>query len=201
MVRNTTLAYNVVVDAMWLYLLQTVNTDMDKLVFEHNTLIHGPDNTVIPQQGAAGFGNFYDTDRFIPAKSCQAAADCGSTYAICMGGSCAYQTKAQPGQITVRNNLFVVLAGATAATMKLPPGPDDVINNIYSPKAPSGVTASAGKVIVVTDPGLTNTFRLAPTSPAVDQGGKDSVKPWPDFDGNTVPCGSAPDVGALEYCP
>jgi hypothetical protein len=201
-IRNTTLAYNVVVDAMWLYLLQTVNTDMDHLVFEHNTLVHSPANGDIPQRGAAGFGNFYDTDKFNPAVSCSTVSDCNAgPTAICLGGSCAYQTKAQPGQILVRNNLFVVLQGATAATMKLPPGPDDVVDNIFSPKAPSGVTASAGKVTVVTDPGLVDTFRLAPNSPAIDKGAKDSVKPWIDFDGNTVPCGSAPDVGAIEYCP
>jgi hypothetical protein len=207
--RNTTLAYNVVIDAMWLYLLQTVNTDMDNLVFEHNTLIHSPANTDIPQGGAPGFGNFYDTDRWIatggmtPApKSCSASADCATTNAVCLGGSCVYQTKAQPGQIIVRNNLFVVLQGATAATMKLPPGADDVLNNIFSPKAPSGVTASAGHVTIVTDPGLVNnTYKTGASSPAVDEGGNDSVKPWPDFDGNTVPCGSAPDVGASEYCP
>jgi len=207
-VRNTTLAYNVVIDAMWLYLLQTVNTDMDGLVFEHNTLVHGPANTDIPQRGAPGFGNFYDTDMWVAAagmtpapKTCSTAADCGNSFAVCVGGSCAYQTKAQPGQITVRNNLFVVLSGATAATMKLPPGPDDVINNIFSPKAPSGVTAAAGKVVVVSDPGLVDTFRLAPTSPAVDKASTTTVKPWPDFDGKTVPCGSAPDIGAIEYCP
>ncbi len=200
--RNSVLAYNVVVDAMWLYLLQTANTDMQDLVFEHNTLIHGPANTDIPQKGAPGFGNFYDTDVFIPSKSCSAASDCSaSKYAICLNGSCYYQAKAQPGQITVRNNLFVVLEGATAATMKLPPGPDDVVNNIFSPKAPQGMTASAGKVTVVSDPGLVNTFRLAPSSPAIDKGGSESVKPWTDFDGKTVPCGTSADVGAIEYCP
>ena len=135
-------------------------------------------------------------------KSCSASADCGNANAVCLGGSCAYQTKAQPGQITVRNNLFVVLAGATAATMKLPPGTDDVIGNIFSPKAPSGVTASAGHVTIVTDPGLVNnTYKLGADSPAIDQASKDSVKPWPDFDGNPVPCGSGADVGAFEYCP
>jgi len=207
-IRNTTLAYNVAVDAMWLYLLQTVNTDMDHLTFEHNTLIHGPHNTDIPQQGAAGFGNFYDTDMWVTAggmtpapKTCSTASDCGNAIAVCVGGQCAYQKKAEPGQILVRNNLFVVLAGATSATMKLPPGPDDVINNIFSTKAPQGVTASAGKVIVVSDPGLVDTYHLSATSPAIDKGAKESVKPWVDYDGHTVPCGSAPDVGAVEYCP
>jgi hypothetical protein len=207
-VRNTTLAYNVVVDAMWLYLLQTVNTDMDNLVFEHNTLVHSPANTDIPQQGAPGFGNFYDTDRWQggpttpDAKSCGTVDDCdGRPSAICLNGQCYYQTKAQPGQITVRNNFFVVLEGATAATMKLPPGPDDVINNIYSPVAPQGIQAAEGKVMVVADPGLVDIFKLAPTSPAIDTGAVESVKLWPDYDGNTVPCGSAPDVGAVEYCP
>jgi hypothetical protein len=206
--RNTTLAYNVVVDAMWLYLLQTANTDMDHLTFEHNTLVHGPKNTDIPQQGAAGFGNFYDTDMWVSAggmtpapKTCSAAADCGNSFAVCIGGQCAYQFKPQPGQILVRNNLFVVLPGATAATMKLPPGPDDVVNNIFSSKAPQGVTASAGKVIVVSDAGLVDTFRLSPTSPAIDKAASESIKPWVDYDGHAVPCGSGADVGAVEYCP
>jgi len=135
-------------------------------------------------------------------KSCSAAADCGNSFATCVGGKCAYQVKPQPGQIIVRNNLFVVLDGAKAATMKLPPGPNDVLNNIFSPKAPSGVTASAGKVTIVTDPGLVkDSYRITASSPAVDQGNKDRVEAWPDFDGNTVPCGSAPDVGAFEVCP
>ena len=119
-----------------------------------------------------------------------------------MNGNCYYQFLAQPGTITVRNNLFAVLPGATAATMKLPPGPDDVLNNIFSPKAPSGVTASAGHVAVVSDPGLeNNSYLITANSPAVDQGGQETVKPWPDFEGSTVPCGQAPDVGAVEYCP
>jgi hypothetical protein len=207
--RNTTLAYNVVIDAMWLYLLQTVNTDMDNLVFEHNTLVHGPANTDIPQQGAAGFGNFYDTDMWVTAagmtpapKTCSTAADCGNSFAACVGGNCAYQAKAQPGQIKVRNNLFVVLDGAKAATMKLPPGPDDVVANIFAPKAPSGVTASAGKITIVTDAGLVkDSYKLTASSPAVDKGDTSAVKPWPDFDGKAVPCGDGPDIGASEFCP
>ncbi len=129
MVRNTTLAYNVVVDAMWLYLPQPANTDFDGLIFEHNTLIHGPANDDIPQRGAAGFGNFYDTDRFIPEKSCSGNTDCG--VGTCINGSCYYQFELQPGDITVRNSLFVVLEGGGDARMTLPPGTDDFINNIF----------------------------------------------------------------------
>ena len=207
-VRNTTLAYNVVVDAMWLYLLQPVNTDMDNLIFEHNTLIHGPANTDIPQRGAPGFGNFYDTDMWISAggmtpapQSCSSDSQCNAPTAICFNGSCAYQAKIKPGDMIVRNNLFIVLPGAKAATMKLPPM-QDVMNNIFSPKAPSGVTASEGKVTIVSDPGLVKNDgpQITANSPAVDKAGKDSVKAWVDFDGNTVPCGSAPDVGAAEVC-
>ena len=199
-VRNTVLAYNVVVDAMWLYLLQTANTDFDGLVFEHNTLIHGPANTDIPQQGAPGFGNFYDTDRLRPDVSCSTGSDCGVPGGTCFGGYCYYQFLAQPDTITVRNNLFVVLAGAAEATMKLPPGPNDVVNNIFSPRAPTGVEAT--RVTVVADPGLVdNGYHIAANSPAVDVGDQDSVRPWTDFDGNAVPCGSGPDIGAIEYCP
>lgn len=184
---------------MWLYLLQTANTDMDGLVFEHNTLIHSPVNEDIPQRGAPGFGNFYDTDRFIPERTCAADADCGAN-ARCFSGICYYQFLAQPGTVTVRNNLFVVLEGATEATMKLPPGTDDAVNNIFSPRAPAGVQAD--RVTVIADPGLVDdTFRIGANSPAIDEAGQDSVKPWVDFDGSAVPCGAAPDIGAIEYCP
>ena len=199
-VRNTVLAYNVVVDAIWLYLLQTANTDFDGLVFEHNTLTHGPANDDIPQRGVPGFGNFYDTDRFIPEMTCSTAADCGVDGTMCFNGFCYYPFPAQPGTITVRNNLFVVFEGGGEATMKLPPGPDDVVNNIFYPRAPTGVQAD--RVTVVADPGLVDeTFRIGASSPAIDAGTQDSVKPWIDFDSNSVPCGSGPDIGAIEYCP
>jgi hypothetical protein len=198
-VKNTVLAYNVVMDAMWLYLLQTANTDFDGFVFEHNTLIHGPHNTDIPQRGAPGFGNFYDTDR-IPNKTCSNDNDCNVPGGKCLMGNCYYQYLAQPGTITVRNNLFVVLPGATAATMKLPPGQNDVVNNIFSPKAPDGVQAN--RATIVADPGLVDdTYQIGANSPAVNKGGTESVEPWIDFDGNEVPCGDGPDIGAVEYCP
>ena len=101
----------------------------------------------------------------------------------------------------VRNNLFVVLPGADAAMMVLPPGPDDFVNNIFSPKAPLAVKTGTSGVIVISDPGLVDTYHLAPTSPAVDKGSPDAMQPWLDWDGHKVPCGSAPDIGAVEYCP
>lgn len=210
-VRNSTVSYNVSIDAMWLYLLQPTNTDFDGLVFEHNTLIHGPANTDIPQGGAAMFGLAYDTDPvWTTAKPpanipCTADTDCTGPKETCLdkqgvGKICQYQFKLQPGTVTVRNNLFVVLPGADAAMMVLPPGPNDVINNMFVPKAPMGVKAGTG-VIVVSDVGLVDTYKLSPTSPAVDKGSPDAMFPWLDWDGHKVPCGSAPDIGAVEYCP
>lgn len=210
-VRNSTVSYNVSVDAMWLYLLQPTNTDFENLVFEHNTLIHGPENSKIPQGGAAMFGLAYDTDpawttdkppAYIP---CTSDADCTGEKQTCLdkqgaGKICQYQFKLQPGTVTVRNNLFVVLPGADAAMMVLPPGPNDVITNIFVPKAPMGVKTGSG-VIVVSDVGLVDTYKLSPTSSAIDKGDPGAFQAWVDYQGNKVPCGSAPDIGAVEYCP
>ena len=200
-VRNTVLAYNVAVDALWLYLLQPVNTDFDGVVFEHNTVIYGPDDTDVPAMNALTFGNFYDTDR-IMNSSCSTEADCGNggENRRCFSDTCYYQYLAQPGTVTVRNNLFAMLPGAPVGTMKLPPGDDDVANNIFSPEAPAGVDASL--VTVVSDPGLVEgTYRIGPGSPVIDMAGEDSVEPWNDFDGKAVFCGDGPDIGAFEYCP
>ena len=208
-VLNSTVSYNVSIDAMWLYLLQPTNTDFENLVFEHNTLIHGPRNTDIPQGGAAMFGLAYDTDPVWTADKkshvpCTTDADCTGPKEQCLDNRgekiCVYQFKLQPNTVFVRNNLFVVLPDADAAMMVLPPGPDDVINNIFVPKAPMSVKAGTG-VIVVSDVGLVDTYRLSPTSPGVDKASPDLFQPWVDWDGNKVPCGDAPDIGAVEYCP
>jgi hypothetical protein len=39
-IKNITLAYNMVVNSKWLYLLQIVNTHLDNVIFEHNSIIH-----------------------------------------------------------------------------------------------------------------------------------------------------------------
>jgi hypothetical protein len=200
-VRNSTVSYNVSIDAMWLYLLQPTNTDFENLVFEHNTLIHGPANTDIPQRGASSFGLAYETDPVWTADKkshvpCETNADCTGEKEQCLdsGGEriCVYQFKLQPGTVLVRNNLLVVLPDADAAMMVLPPGPDDVINNVFVPKAPMGIKAGSG-VIVLADVGLVDTYKLSPTSPAVDAASPDLFQPWVDYEGNKVPCGSAPD--------
>jgi hypothetical protein len=210
-VRNSTVSYNVSVDAMWLYLLQPTNTDFEGLYFEHNTLIHGPANTDIPQGGAAMFGLAYDTDPVWTADKkshvpCTTDADCAGEKEQCLDGKqgegkiCQYQFKLQPGTVFVRNNLFVVLPGADAAMMVLPPGPSDVINNMFVPKAPMGVKAGTG-VIVVSEAGLVDTYKLSASSPEVDKGDSAAFQAWVDWDGHKIPCGSAPDIGAVEYCP
>jgi len=43
-VRNITYAYNLSLNSQWMALLQTVNTVLDHVVFEHNTIIHDQHN-------------------------------------------------------------------------------------------------------------------------------------------------------------
>lgn len=172
-IRNSYVSYNISVDAMWLYLLQPVNTDFDNLVFEHNTIIHTPANEDIPQRGASSFGLMVTEDA-------------------------GYSFSVNPGDITVRNNLFVTLDGAAAGTFSGPPA-GDAYNNMFSPSAPMGMTAGTGDV-EATDPGLSEDYRLIAGSPAIDKGSPDAWQVWTDFDGNPVPSGTGPDIGASEYC-
>ena len=155
---------------MWLYLLQPVNTDFVNLVFEHNTLIHGPANDDIPQRGANSFGLLVNTDQ-------------------------GYTFELKPGDITVRNNFFIVIEGGGSSTFSPPPSGDHY-NNMFSPAAPMGLSGA----LVAADPGITADWHLTPDSPAIDSGSPDVLQPWTDYDGNAAPCGGAPDIGAFEYC-
>ena len=43
-------------------------------------------------------------------------------------------------------------------------------------------------------------WRLAKGSPAIDVGATEAAQDWTDYDGNPVPCGDGPDIGAAEFC-
>ncbi len=204
-VKDSYVAYNVAVDAMWLYLFQTVNTKTDNLIFEHNTVVHSPANDDIPQTAGHGYGLFYTLETQFPEHECTFDTDCdeGLTCYERSSGQpmlCSYLSTPKPEDVTVRDNLFVRLEGSDQATMALPPGPEDAYNNLFSPDAPMNMEVP--KEWVAPDAKLTDTFRIGPDSPAVDRGSTDSVRDsWSDYDGNKVPCGDGPDIGAVEYCP
>ncbi len=172
-IRNSYVGYNIAVDAMWLYLLQPVNTDFENLVFEHNTIVHGPDNTTIPQQGASSFGLLVNDDA-------------------------GYSFTLSEGDVTVRNNLFVTLDGAEAGMFSPPPLADH-FNNVYVPSTPMGAELGAGEKAVA-EPGLSPDHRILAGSPLIDQGSADTPVYATDIDGHPVPCGATQDVGASEYC-
>jgi MYXO-CTERM domain-containing protein len=170
-IRDSLIAYNLSVDAMWLYLLQPVNTDFYNLVFEHNTLVHTPANEDIPQGGASSFGLLVNEDQGYTAD------------------------ELQTGMVIVRNNLFFVTGGGSAMMTLVP----DHYNNLFAPSAPMSWTLGTGEV-EVSDPGLTADYRLAAGSPAIDVGSSEAWQQWTDYDGNAVPQGAAPDIGVSEYC-
>jgi len=180
-IRDSSVAYNVCVDAMWLYLLQPVNTDFVNLVFEHNTLVHTPANADIPQQGASAFTLAVEQET--------------------VGGTTYGPTPVQPGNITVRNNVFLVNGGSGMFNGTLPDG--DHYNNLYAGVAfPNNWTQHPTEIVVgAAEAGVGDDGRLAAGSVAIDTGATEVlVASWTDFDGNAVPQGAAPDIGAFEYC-
>ena len=206
-IKDTYIAYNLSIDAMWLYLLQPVNTDFDNVVFEHNTLIHGAANDDIPQQGASSFGLFFDQDPKFPHEPCTSDADCDEGMR-CFDGNrgdgelCHYEGFIEEGDIKVRNNLFIVEEDAEGfAMMSTPPGGDaDFYNNVFVPSAPWGV--DDGAIDVADAKLLLDDQTMAEDSPLIDIGSPDAFEDdWVDFSGNAVYCGDAPEPGAFEYCP
>jgi MYXO-CTERM domain-containing protein len=180
-IRDSYVAYNVAVDAMWLYLLQPVNTDFINLVFEHNTIVHTELNDAIPQGAANAF-----------TLSVEQETVDGATYG---------PTPLEPGDITVRNNAFVVLGGSGMFNGVLPEG--DHYNNLFAGvNFPNNWTQHATEIVVGSaEAGIGADGRPAAGSAVIDAGSAEFVVvDRVDFDGNAVPLGSAPDIGAFEYC-
>ncbi|MBN2529842.1 MAG: hypothetical protein JXR76_25855 [Deltaproteobacteria bacterium] len=172
-IKNCYVSYNISVDAMWLYLLQPVNTDFENMVFEHNTIVHTPQNDSDFEQAARNsMGLLVNSDQGYEADPLQ------------------------PGMVIVRNNIFAVVENGAGMMMN---GVPDQYSNLFSPKAPMGLDLGEGS-IEAADVKFTDDWRLTSESPAIDIGHTDTWQEWTDVDGHPVPCGGAPDMGASEYC-
>lgn len=210
-IENVTVSYNIAVDSMWLFLLQPVNTDFRNVVFANNTIIHTPRSAEYWDSGGGHFsmalavatdtvdGTTYETDNAYYKKS---------------GGF-------QPGTIIVKNNIFVDDISSSRNMMFLT-NLTDHSNNIFVPSNASVGSVTLGdseKKVNLADLAFSADYRLtADSTPAIDQGttvdmgtsasvagtainaGIFQAVFNQDIDGHGVPCGSAPDVGASEYC-
>lgn len=177
-IRDITVAYNVVLDSKWMYLAQIVNTIHEKVVFEHNTIIHGPRNDT--QWADNAMSHEYMFGMVFSASNNTSVSDSLSA-----------------DQILVRNNMFwepftkeAVMIGVTSGHS----------NNLFGP---STITLEKRWTLAATekkvdDLGLVDVFHPTSDSPAVDKGLAGGVFDK-DFYGNGT-CGSAPDIGAVEYC-
>lgn len=228
-VENVTVSYNVSVDSMWLFLLQSVNTDFKNVVFANNTIIHTvaskdywtiPVSTDFPQGqaynggGHASMALAYDTDTFTDAAGVKTTYEAENEFYSKKG------TGFQPGTVIVRNNIFVDDIGAK--DMMFSAKLTDHSNNIFVPSSASvgGLTLDATeKKVDLAALAFASDYQLtAGSTPAIDQGVLVSMTTTPmlasaaadpayfggvftqDIARQAVPCGSAPDIGASEYC-
>ena len=163
-----------------MYLAEIVNTIHQNVVFEHNTIIHGPRSNTQWSTNPMGheemIGMFFSSD---------------PTYGVSVSDNLT------ANEILIVNNMFWepftsedVFIGYTSGHS----------NNLFGPSTISleqrwVLDATEAKV---DDLGLVDVFHPTATSPAVDQGSNENFFAE-DFYGN-APCGSAPDIGAVEYC-
>ena len=179
-IEDVYVAYNVSIDSMWLYLLAPVNTDFRNVIFEHNTLVHTEANADTEQRAANNF----------------TAAVTQET----VGENSYGPYPLEPGNIIVRNNAFIVDGGAGMFQDGLPAS--DHYNNLFAGlQYPNSWQRHSTEVVVsLAEAGLTETYRLAEGSPAIDSGSAEATEFTSDFDGNAVPQGEGRDIGAFEYC-
>jgi|GEM_PF-1746395 len=230
-IENVTVSYNIAVDAMWMYLLQPVNTDFKNVVFANNTIIHTPktkeyftypkstdfpNGLVYTDGGHAMMGIGVDKDTIVDQSTGQ------STTYTTENAYYKMATGFEPGTIIVKNNIFADTVESGVNNMMFMLKVADHSNNIFIPSTASlGVftLGSSEKKLNLADMGFSADYQLTEAStPAIDQGtiidmnanaGLASTAVSDAVFGTTftqdvarqaVPCGSAPDIGASEYC-
>jgi hypothetical protein len=214
-VENVTISYNLSVDAMWMFLLQPVNTDFKNLVFANNTIIHTPNTMVWFDASHTSMG--LDVHTYTNT----AAGDGGTSFDT----DTPYYKKGagfQPGTVIVKNNIFVDNISPTKQYMMFSTSLTDHFNNIFVPaKAQVGslTLGSTEQKLDLAALAFTSDYRLTSAStPAIDKGvtvdmttngsvATSAIDPTiftttfnQDIDKHQVPCGAAVDIGASEYC-
>jgi hypothetical protein len=214
-VENVTVSYNVSVDAMWMFLLQPVNTDFKNLVFSNNTIIHTPNTMVWFDASHTAMGMDVHT------YTNTAVGDGGTTFDT----DTPYYKKGagfQPGTVIVKNNIFVDNISTTTRYMMFMTNLTDHFNDIFVPSKASLGSLTLGATeqkIDLASLAFASDWRLTSAStPAIDKGvtvdmttngsvAATAVDPTiftnafnQDYDKHAVPCGTAPDIGASEYC-
>jgi MYXO-CTERM domain-containing protein len=178
-INNITVAYNISVDAMWMYLLQPVNSDFQNVVFANNTNIH--------------------TDR---SWTLWGRND---SYTMAVTSDAGYTVPADfvTGTVIVRNNIFVDAVTGHSLYAFFSNKMADHSNNLFAP-ANANVASSftldpTENKVNQADLAFTSDYRLTANSlPAIDKGV--ALGFAEDIDLHPVPCGALPDIGASEYC-
>jgi hypothetical protein len=215
-IENVTVSYNVSVDAMWLFLLQTVNTDFKNVVFANNTIVHTPKSLEYFDNQHVQMALAYDTD-----TSTGTTIEADNEYYRQDGGF-------QPGTVAVRNNIFIDDVGTTRNAM-FTINMTDHSNNLFVPADASVSFAFGGATGLTLDSteskvdlaalALAPDYQLtAASTVAIDKGTPMSMVMnaamagtplntaifegvfTQDVARQSVPCGAAPDIGASEYC-
>lgn len=180
--KNVEVAYNVAVDSKWLYLLQILNTHLDNVVFEHNTIIHAERNEQIWSKDRLShqdmLGMFFYADPYT-------------------GSWISDQVK--PTDLIVRDNIFIEPFSKRREGLWIGGGFAHY-NNIFSPSTiPLGGYELDPTEFKVDNVGLIAGFRPDSNSPAIDKASSNTTYAV-DVDGHKVPSGATADIGASEYC-